>query len=374
MRWLIQGTGAVLVLLVLIDIYLTVLYQSGNGLFSMPLNHAVWRLCRRVALLIPASRDRLLSFVGSMLLVLIVVLWGSLLVCGFALVVWPALGTAIQASQGPTPTNFATALYYSGYALTTLGTGDIVPKTSLYRLLLVLESFIGFSVLTLTITYFLSVYNALVRRNAFALRLQHGTGGTADAVELLAHLGAGGNFGNSRQDISNMASELLHLLQWHHSYAILPFFRFVEGYYALPRIALIAMDTATLIKSALDEEQHRSVMGSAAVAELWGGGLQLLTRLSKSLLPGSGRSEVDQPEQSDVDHWRARFYEAVAHLQMAGIATVPDVAAGADRYVALRCEWNPYVVTLAKYLAYEWSIVDLTYTDHLSALSRKENT
>lgn len=59
--------------------------------------------------------------------------------------------------------------YYSGYSLTTLGTGDIVPKTATYRLLTVLEAVLGFSTFTRTLTYFLSVYSALRQRNVFAL-------------------------------------------------------------------------------------------------------------------------------------------------------------------------------------------------------------
>lgn len=357
MGWLWLAVGCALVLVTLADVYLTVLYPGSSGPISGPLEKGAWRVLRRLALWVSSGRDRLLSFAAPTLLVLTVALWASLLVVGFALLAWPALSTGIQASRGPTPTDFVTALYFSGYSLTTLGTGDLVPKTSAYRLLMVLEAGVGFSVLTLTLTYYLSVYNALTSRNTFALSLHHSTGGTADAAEMLARLGPRGRFGSARQDLSTMGNELLGLLQSHHSYPILRYFRFRQSYYALPRIALVAMDTATLVRAALDEEEYYEFVRSTSVAQLWGGGYQLLTELSREFLPEGGPSEADRPKPGDTDGWRHRYHHAVRRLREEGIRTARDPEGGADRYVELRREWEPYVIALTKYLAYEWDQV-----------------
>ena len=118
-----------------------------------------------------------------------VVVWVCVLILAFACIYWPALGTAIRTSHGPTRTTFSTALYVSGYALTTMGSGGVLPQTGPYRLILVLEAAIGFSTVTMVVTYFLSLYNALVQRNTFALSLQHRSANTADAAELIARLG-----------------------------------------------------------------------------------------------------------------------------------------------------------------------------------------
>lgn len=68
------------------------------------------------------------------MMVLSAATWGTLLLVGFALLAWPALGSSIRTSSGTTPTDFMSALYNSGHSLTTLGTGDIVPRTSVFRL------------------------------------------------------------------------------------------------------------------------------------------------------------------------------------------------------------------------------------------------
>lgn len=406
------GTG--LVILALTDIFSTVLIpRSPRGVLSTPLSRNLWRFFRlisRTPLFNRASRptfgdrprprrtdssfplwrsilrrltgstslnvgnrrtspakvyaggishgigNHLLAYSGPTLLVTTVVVWIAFLMSGFALIVWPELGSAIQASQGPTPTSFATALYYSGYALTTLGTGDILPKTDTYRLLMVLETVIGLSSFTLVLAYFQSVYSALIRRNTFALSLQHRTAGTGDAAELLVRLGSIKDFEGAHQDIADIAKDLLNLLESNHTYPILHYFRFQEAYYALPRILLLAMDAVTLVKSALDQEKYRSLVGSAAVAELWGGGLQLLVELTGSFLPKQYLSTLgtqEQPEQV----WRERYLQAVKRLKADGITTAPDLEAGVKLYLSLRREWGPYVIALAEYMAYDSSEV-----------------
>lgn len=352
MSWIERVVGSALILMTLTDIYLTVLYtRAGASLVSFRLYHVVWRLFRRAARARPERKDAILSFSGPTLLVVVVAFWFLALLIGFALVLWPALGSAIQASQGPTPTDFATALYYSGYGQTTLGTGDIVPKTGVYRLLLVLQSMIGFSVLTLTLTYFMSVYNALQRRNSFAIALHHQTGGTDDAVDLLARLGAGGTLTGARQEIDSMAREVVQLFVSHQNYPILHFFRFPQPYYAIAQMLLICMDTASLIQSAFNQ-QHRSLTHSAAVAQLWGGGLQLLHDLARDFLPAS--YHADPQDHAPPAAWREHYYRAIAQLEQEGIAPPDDVEAGLRRYCALRQQWNPYVVAFAEYMAYSW--------------------
>jgi hypothetical protein len=348
---LVQIVGVGIVALTLIDIYLTVLYPSlTSSLVSLPLCKGIWQLFRLTASAMPFNRDQVLSHCGPITIIAIIVLWVSLLLCGFALISWPELGSSIKASQEQTPTDFATALYYSGYALTTLGSGDILPKTSVHRLLILLQAAIGFSIFTLTITYILAVYSALAIRNTFALSLHYRTASTGDAVELLTRLGASGEFNDSRQEIADIARELINLLEAQHSYPVLLYFRFRQTLYAMPRILFLAMDSATLIKSALNCEKNRPLIHSTAVAELWGSGLQLVIELSRSLVP-KGRSTINEQREK---LWRERYYQAVERLRAEGIETVTDLEEGANLYISLRGKWEPALARLTDYMAYKW--------------------
>lgn len=67
--------------------------------------------------------------------------------------------TENQAAGAPADTGWATAVYYSGFTLTTLGVGEIVPASAAYRLLTIAHAGIGFATFTMAIAYFLSVYS-----------------------------------------------------------------------------------------------------------------------------------------------------------------------------------------------------------------------
>lgn len=356
MSWIWQTVGAVLIFICLIDLYLTVLYpRSGKSLLSMQISKLLWKLfCLTSRILSKTKQRSLLSYCGSTVLVVVAAFWITLLLIGFALIFLPALGTAIKASKGATPQNFTTALYYSGYCLTTLGMGDLVPQTSVYRLLTILEAALGFSIFTLTLTYFLSVYSSLTSRNTFALSLQHRTASKGNGLEMVVRLGADGNFIGARQEVEQIARDLLQLLESHHSYPVLHYFRFQKPYYSLARIALITMDTATLLKSALNQQKYRFLMNSTAVTELEEGGLHMLRELSNYFLP-----KEPSPSQNDLEkEWREWYYYAVRRLEDEEIEITPDLEASANFYITLRRRWNPYVVAFADYMMYRWSEIE----------------
>jgi hypothetical protein len=339
MSLFVQIIGWGLIILAIADVYLTVLRpRASSGLLSIKISRAIWKLFRLTGRIVPFKKKQLLSHSG-------------LLLVGFALIVWQDLGSGIQASEGQTPTDFWTALYYSGFSLTTLGTGDIVPKTDNYRLLTILQAALGFSTFTLTITYILSIYSALIRRNTFALSLYHRADNMADSAEMLARLAADNNVNNVQQDISNIARDLMNLLETQNSYSVLVYFRFQQIYYALPRIAYLAMDTVTLIKTALDKEQYLCLINSSATAELWNGGLHLLREVSRTLVPKTNLDHRKKNEQA----WRAKYYQALERLKAEGIKTTKDPEAGVNSYISLRHEWEPYLFNIMNYMEYEGS-------------------
>lgn len=346
-----QLIGVAIILIAFVDVYLTVLYpRTGNSVISLKLSKATWELFRQMSRWPVVGSKNLLSYCGPTILVLTATLWVLAFALGFALLLWPALGTGIQASDGKTPTDFATALYYSGFALTTLGVGDLVPKTDLWRLVTVLEAAAGFSIITVSLTYLLSVYGALTQRNTFALSLHHRSGGKAIAAELLVRLKGYGKFEPAFQEISGIARGLLCLLESHHAYPILHYFRFQDAYYALARIALVSLDLATLIKTALHPQVYQFLIESAAVTELESGGLYMLSELADSFLD-STQPASPQPKSE----WRHWYFKSIKLLQQHGIETVLDIQAGADAYVMQRSRWNGTVQSFASYMEYKWS-------------------
>lgn len=352
---LVQSFGTALALGILADIFLTVLYVRGGAAWLSPqINLAVWAGFRAAARLFPSASGRLLSFCGPALLALVPSVWVVLLVMGFALIFWPELGRSVCAAEGPTDTSFATAVYFSGLSLTTLGTGDIVPVTGPARLLMVIESALGFSVLTLSLTYFLSVYGAVERRNAFALDLHHRSAETGDAAELVARWGATGRFDGVEAELSAMAGRVFDLLESHHSHTVLHYFRFPEPHLTAPRVLLLAADAASLLRSVPDPAVHRRLLRSGGLAALWGGTLQMLADLSRS---GPTPSPSSTPADAEVA-WVRRYAAARNRLAAEGVAVIPDEAAGAEAYARCRREWDAALRGLAAHIGEKWSDID----------------
>ena len=329
---------------------MTVLYpRTGKTVLSSKLSKGVWELFRLLSRVPFKKSKSVLAYCGPTLLVVIVVFWVTCFLLGFALLIWPALGYGIQASEGDTPRDFATAVYYSGFTLTTLGVGDLVAKNAFWRLVTVAESAVGFSTITVALAYILSVYSALIRRNAFASSLFHRSAGEASAVALLIRLKGAGKFESALSEISTLTRDVLFLLESYHAYPVLHYFRFRDPRYSLARMGLIILDLATLIATALDPEEYKTFISSATISELDSGGHELLTALADSFLV---ERQLDQPE-SPLE-WRSWYYSSIKALRQNGIKTIADVESGADRYVEARRGWDYLVRAFAQYMDYEW--------------------
>jgi len=357
--WVAPVVGVALVGVALLDVFLTVLYaRSGASILSHYLSSGVWAMFRRLGKLFPRRRDAILSVAGPSLLVVLAGMWIFTLVTGFALMTWPAWEATRPYTQQDAPTARWTPFYFAGSTMSTAGANDLRPTTRFLRTMVVVSSLVGITAITLIITYFIEVYSALLRRNAFALQLHHATGATGDAAELLAGLGAGGNFAEARSELAKLSQGLADLYESHHFYESLLFFRFHEPHYAMARVSLVVMDAATLVTSALDSREYLAIQKCAAMKQLWGTGMQLLDELAKVFLPSALWAEEGPPDDATLNRWRLRYGDAVRKLREAGIKTSPDESAGAEIYVAERRKWDRYVRALGDYLERDRATVD----------------
>ncbi|MGC9671319.1 potassium channel family protein [Planosporangium sp. 12N6] len=353
MDWLLRSVGALILLAAAQDIFVTVLFPaSGHGLIRRPTSRATWHVFRLIGKMTHGQRRRnLLAYGGPVQVAVTLTAWVVLLVAGWALIYKPALGTDIRSTSGPTDTSWASAFYFSGYALTTLGTGDIAPKSGLYRLLTVTEAMMGCATISMVITYFLTVYTNLTSRNAFAGFLHHRTRGTGDAAVLFAGLADGPDLFEARGFFSSLTRFILDVYETHRFFPVLRYFHYRYPYYSLPRIVLIALDSATLTRTALDGDRYRALIKSIGAQGLTEAALQLVCMLVPD-------ASAHQPSRQLADAWRERYRRAVVRLREAGLRVNPDPAAGADDYVRLRGRWDAQVRALASAMLYEWDEIE----------------
>jgi hypothetical protein len=354
MRAAEQVFGAFLMLAVLLDVFLTVLYaRVGTGILSHKLARLTWQLFR----LLPAGRYRptVLSFCGPAILVLLVLTWSVLLAVGAGLIIHPELSTGVRASSGETPTDFVTAVYVGGSSLSIVGASDFAPHTAAMKVMFLFNSVVGTSVISLTLTYLMQIYAALRERNALGLKMHAMSAETGDAAELLAGLFPDGELSGGYNNLSELAGEMAEAKEGHHFYPVLFYFRFREPYYSVSRTTLLALDTVSLIKSALADDKAGWVKKSAAVQQLWSGSLMLVSTLDETFLdqPPEARGHANMAEP-----WRARYFAALQRLRQAGLPLVADEATGAELYVTLRGRWDPLIAALAPAMAYSMDEID----------------
>ncbi|MHA3770217.1 two pore domain potassium channel family protein [Verrucomicrobiota bacterium sgz303538] len=362
-----QVLGILLILIILLDIFLTVLYaRLGTTIVASRVAQLIWSSSVKASRVFGSRQGAVLSFCGPVILVLLVGIWALGLTLGAALIMHPELATSIRASKGDTPTDFVTAMYVGGSSMAIVGASDFTPHTSPTRLLFLFNSLIGMSVMSLTLTYLMQVYTALQRRNVLAMNLHLLSGRTGDAAELLARLGPQGQFSGGYTNLSERGVEMTQSKEAHHFYPVLFYFRFSDSYHSVSRSTLVALDTVSLIKSALDDQKYRWLKESGAVVQLWEASMMLLTALEDTFLPHGAPDREAQPDQQTRERWRARYRAALLRLQQAGIEVTADEEVGAEAYISCRMQWDHHITNLAPSMAYSMEEIDAA----MSALGR----
>ena len=146
----------------------------------------MWRLGRGVAFRRSRlGRHRLLNHIGPLLLPGIVATLVTLLILGYALVYWPHLPADFNVQEKAQRSRAMEALYFSGITFTTLGYGDIAPRSTPMRLLALSEALTDFGFISLAVTYLVSLTAALERKRAVALSFYHQARQGADVAGLL---------------------------------------------------------------------------------------------------------------------------------------------------------------------------------------------
>ncbi|MDB5641550.1 MAG: conserved rane protein of unknown function [Hyphomicrobiales bacterium] len=354
-----QGVGLLLTLVILLDVFLTVLYaRMGASVIAGRVGRLVWAFFLVVSNTVRLPRGAALSFCGPSILVSLVVVWALGLTLGAALIMHSELGGAIRATSGETPTDFVTAMYAGGTSMALVGASDFTPHTSATRLLFLVNSLIGTSVISLTLTYLMQVYTALQRRNVLAMNIHLLSGCSGDAADLLARLGPRGQFNGGYTHLAQLAAGMTEAKEAHHFYPVLFYFRFDDAHHSVSRSALVALDLASLVQCALNEKEFGWLKNAGAVAQLAEASMMLVTALERTFLPDGLPDPDPDLEQQAEDCWRARYRAALRRLQSAGIQTAADETAGAEAYVASRRGWIGHIANLAPAMGYSLEEVD----------------
>jgi hypothetical protein len=233
-------SGAVLIGAILLDALWTTLAPYGAGPFAKRVARGWWGASLWVHRRVGAHR--LLALAGPALLVVVFLLWVLGLWAAWVLL-FSAESGAVVTSSSQEPASLSGRVYYVGFVLFTLGTGDYVPVGGAWEVLSAVASLSGLFVVTLAITYVLSVVSAVTAKRQLAGRI-HSLGDAPVDVVLRAWDGSG--FSGLDQHLPALAADLEHHTQRHLAYPVIHYFHATDRRTALgPAVAVL--DEALLL-------------------------------------------------------------------------------------------------------------------------------
>lgn len=226
---------------------------------------SIWRAwAKMVGVIIPARwQETWLSVFGPLSILLLLTLWAIGLIVGFALLHWAA-GTPMPASNGVC--GFFTDLYLSGTTFFTLGLGDVVPRSSVGRLLVVIESGMGFAFLALVIAYLPPLNQSFSRREVSISLLDARAGSPPTAAEMLRRHGHEGGMEALRYLLYEWEQWSAEFLEGHLSYPILAYFRSQHDNESWIAALTAILDGCALVKIGPDSACKRQAELTFAMA------------------------------------------------------------------------------------------------------------
>ena len=366
-RLFFTSVGALFLAFVVRDVHVTILHSGGrNGPLSRLLARSIWGLALATAFrLSRRRRHSRLNSVGPVLMPLLIGWYIILLVIGFALIYYPHMPEHFIILADATSPRWIESLYFSGITLSTLGYGDIVPKTNAMRVVAFMEAASGFGLISLAITYLLSVYRALERKRAAAVAFYHEAEGGANVVGFVTNHLVAGKLSGLAPTLRVAARDLQETLESHVEHPILHYFHPSQVYKSLPRVLFLSLEICAVIKSCLASEEYAEIQERPEVRILESSARHVLTEFTILLDLEKESSRRVETRFEEARRWKGRFEQTITGLEEIGIKTRKDTAAGWKVYQALRDEWEPQLYALASYLGYDWDEVtgdkDLEY-------------
>ena len=294
-----------------------------------------WGIWRAIICLITArkTREALLGFYGPLSLLILVGVWALGLMFGFGLMQYGA-GSAINIAG--THPGFWTDIYLSGTTFFTLGLGDVVPRSSLARALVVSEAGFGFGFLAAVIGYLPFIYGSFSKREVNISLLDSRAGTPPTAGELLRRH----SYEHGQEALHDLlkAWELwcAELMESHLSYPVLAFFRSQHDNQSWIASLAAILDTCALVMVGIEGACERQAELTFAIAR------HAVVDLSQVF----GTPPVAPPEDRLPSSALLRVRDALAQHGLR-LHDGPD----ADRRLAeLRRMYEPYLYSLGSYL------------------------
>ncbi|WP_245742207.1 potassium channel family protein [Natrinema salaciae] len=146
--------------------------------------------------------------------------WITLLWAGWTLVFASAERALVDTLERGS-ISWSDRLYFTGYTIFTLGIGDFAPRTGRWQLVTILATGSGLLFVTLSVTYALSVLEAVTQKRAFASSV---SGFGARSEEIVRTSWTGEEFQGIALPLNALVTQLATLTENHKAYPVLHYF------------------------------------------------------------------------------------------------------------------------------------------------------
>ncbi len=244
MSVILAVVGIAIIAFVFIDALWTTLWLDGSaGPLASRMTTWLWQIARRVF----GDQPGLLSLAGPIFLVLTVLTWTVLLWIGWILL-FSADPNSVVHSNTHVPADRIGRVYFVGYTVFTLGNGDFAPQ-GWWRIITILSVASGFVLITLVVSYVLSVVSAATAARALAGQIT-AMGDCAESF-VLSEWDAQG-FPTLAVHLNTIATQLGSITDQHLAYPLLHYFHTANPSKASAIAVAILDDALTILEHGVD--------------------------------------------------------------------------------------------------------------------------
>jgi Ion channel len=296
-----------------------------------------WRSWKLYARLIPhrKTREAFLAYYGPISLLVLIGVWAVGLVVAFGMMQYGA-GSAVNITGQGAHSGLATDIYLSGTTFFTLGLGDVVPRSSVARFLVVTEAGFGFGFLAAVIGYLPFIYGAFGRREINISLLDARAGTPPTAGELLRRHSYPGGKETLRDLLKAWEIWSAELLESHLSYPVLAYFRSQHDNQSWIAALTAILDTCALAIS--------SVEGVCAKQA------ELTFAIARHAVVDLCQVFGAPPRALQDDRLPPEILEKLRHKLAEHGSTLASTPEATQKLLELRRMYEPYVCALAVHL------------------------
>ena len=329
--------GLGLIFLALFDVFETVVVPNLGfrhfRLTTILIRRLLWGIWRRCSEFFynQRTRNRFLGLFAPLSILISLLVWMNVFLLGFSLIVL-AFGGGIS----PPLKDFATAFYFSGSAVMTVGFGDIVPVGPVMRVIVIFGTMAGLTIMALVTSLVFSLHSLYQHREAQILLLEGRAGVPPCALTIYENHANLRLVLNLEEFFAKFEEWFANLVTSHTAYPFMLFFRsFTFGNSWVTSLGAV-MDASMISQTMLSVN-----MGGSSILT-YKMGLRVLNEIQAFY-----RMQVLAYDPQDE---LASFHQLRESLSMAGYELKPEKDSW-EKFCRLREQYYPTMVALAKYLA-----------------------